>query len=307
MSRPDRKNAPPGRLLYWDVKKDDLKSWKLDGWFFTNTAAFRPGESFNGVLFTADARPKSGSRPAGACLQGWPVTDKGPQFDTERNDFLAKGIVVPKTLTLLPKGRDGTLDLAAAVLVLPPAKADPKSPRFRLVLTSRKADGGYGEIKASAPLWTGAGRPPAATASPDGTLLALAGDPDHSVWVYSVDDLLHNKTDPIQKIISTGALVREVRFVRDKAKNPGLLLRENQAMNADWVLDIDGHKLQNGRDGWKDDSPALGGLEGRGFRGRPECQGIRQRQTGGSRPLGRRPAKDVSASTNVSARFASAV
>ena len=37
------------------------------------------------------------------------------------------------------------------------------------------------------------------------------------------------------------------------------MLREKAANSADWVLDIDGHKLQNGRDGWKDDSPALGG------------------------------------------------
>ena len=126
LSRPDRKNAAPGRLLYWDVKKDDLKSWKLNGRFFTNNAAFRPGQAFEGVLYTTDARPKSGSQPAGAVLQGWPVKDKGPQFDSERTDYLGKGVIVPKTLTLLPKGRDGTLDLAAAVLVLPPAKEDPE-------------------------------------------------------------------------------------------------------------------------------------------------------------------------------------
>jgi WD40 repeat protein len=258
LSRPDRKEAPPGRLLYWNVNKDDLKSWKLDGKFFTNTAAFRPGASFDGVLYTADARPKAGSRPAGACLQAWPVTDKGPQLDADRIASIGNG-AVPKTLTLLSKQGDRAPDLAAAVLVFPPDKEDPKSPMFRLVLMGRTADADYGDMKASVKLWSGAGRPPVAAASPDGTLLALAGGPDHSVWVYSVADLLNNKTDPIQKIISTGALVREVAFVRNKGKNPGLLLRQNQLNGGDWVLDIDGHKLQNGRDGWDDDSPALGG------------------------------------------------
>jgi WD40 repeat protein len=258
LSRPDRKDAPPGRLWFWNVNKNDLNSWKLDGKFFTNTAAFRPGEAFDGVLFTADARPKSGTRPAGACLQAWPVTDKGPQLDADRTGLIGKG-AVPKTLTLVPKRADGAPDLAAAVLALPPDKDDLKNPIFRLVLMGRTADGGYGDLKASVELWTGAGRPPAAVASPDGTLLALAGGPDHSVWVYSVADLLNNKTDPIQKIISTGALVREVAFVRNKGKSPGLLLRQGRADGGDWALDIDGHKLQSGRDGWDDDSPALGG------------------------------------------------
>ncbi len=257
LSRPDRKDAPPGRLLYWNVKKDELKSWKLDGQFFTNTAAFRPTEAFEGVLYTADARPKSGSRPSGACLQGWPVTDKGPKFDADRIGLIAQG-AVPKTLTLLPKHSDDAPNLAAAVLVLPPDKEDPKNPLFRLVLMGRTANGDYSDVKASVKLWAGAGRPPAAAASSDGTLLALAGGPDHSVWVYSVADLLNNKTEPIQRIISTGALVREVAFVRNKGKGPGLLLRQDRADGGDWVLDIDGHKLQNGRDGWEDDSPALG-------------------------------------------------
>ncbi len=258
LSRPDRKEAPAGRLFYWDVKKDELKSWKLDDKFFTNTAAFRPDEGFDGLLFTADARPKSGSRPAGACLQAWPVTDKGPQLDADRTGLIGQG-AVPKTLTLLPKSREGAPEFAAAVLVLPPDKEDLKNPIFRLALMGRTADGSYGDLKTSVKLWSGAGRPPAAVASPDGTLLALAGGPDHSVWVYSLADLINNKADPIQKIISTGALVREVAFVRNKGKSPGLLLRQNQAEDGDWVLDVDGHKLQNGRDGWEDDSPALAG------------------------------------------------
>jgi WD40 repeat protein len=264
------KSDPPppapadGVLHYWDVgNNENNKSVNIKDRYFSNCAAFRPraNRPYEGVLFTADRPAKA--KPAGAFLHGWPVAakGKGPQEDPDRDALLSQG-AIPKTLTLLPAPDGGVADLAAAVLFFLPKKDAPKDappPPLRLILAGRSDDGGYGDLKASADLWVGLGRPPVTAASPDGAWLAVAGAPDHSVWLYAVADLLKKKTNPAQTIAAAGAPAREVGFVRNKAGGPGLRLKDGAG--ADWVLDLDASALQKGRGGWTDDNASPGNLE----------------------------------------------
>ena len=251
-----RKDAAPGRLEYWDAAKDRLQSTEFDpSWQFTGTAAFRPGKSpAEGTLFTGGLWTKAGDAPAGGYVRAWSLADGGPRKDADRTEHVNKA--APLTLTLLPAADGGTPDLAAAVEEFPG-----RPPSYRLVLIGRTAAGGYGVVKASAPLWETAGPVAVTAASPDGARLAVSGGADHAVWIFSREDLLRGKEGPLQKLDSTGAHVAAVAFVR-KAGAPGLLLRQERPGEkepAEWVLDADGHGLQEGRKGWDDDGPDLDG------------------------------------------------
>jgi WD40 repeat protein len=246
----------PGRLNYWNVGKNGRpQSTQLEHWLFTNTAAFQPGKQpYGGVLFTGGLWPKKEEAKVGAYLRGWPLTDEGPQRNSDLMEALGE-VAAPKTLVLVPK-EGGESELAASIEELPGAAG-----AHRLVLIGRTQAGGFGEVKASADLWSGRSPVCVTAASPDGTLLAVAGDPDHSVSIFAIADLLKNKSTAFQKIAGVGALVREVGFVRNKDKVQGLLLREDRGdgkPGEEWVLDGAAHSLQQGRDGWADDAPDIG-------------------------------------------------
>ncbi len=250
------KEAPPGRLNYWDAGKDRLFSTPLDpSWQFTCTAAFRPGKSPDeGVLFAGGLWLKKGDATNGSYVQTWPLAADGPRKDSDRTEFLNKGAL--RSLILLPATDGGPSDLAAAVEEFPG-----QAPPYRLVMIARTAAGGFGVVKASVPLWKTAGPVAVTAASPDGARLAVSGGADHEVWIYSREDLLKGKNEPLQKLGSAGAHVAGVAFVR-KAGAPGLLLRQDKTGGGEageWVLDPDGHGLRQGRDGWNDDGPDLDG------------------------------------------------
>ena len=136
-----------------------------------------------------------------------------------------------------------------------------QTPPYRLVLIGRTVAGGYGVVKASVPLWEAAGPVAVTAASPDGARLAVSGGADHDVWIYSREDLLKGKTEPLQKLGGAGVRVSAVAFVR-KADAPGLLLRQDRPGGGEageWVLDSGGQGLQEGRKGWEDDGPGLDG------------------------------------------------
>ena len=250
------KDALPGRLNYWDAAADRLQSTELDpGWQFTNTAAFLPGKApRDGVLFTGGLWLKKGDAPAGAYVSAWTLGDGKPQKDADRTEFINKG--APKTLVFVPKPGGGPADLAAAVEEFPG-----QSPPYRLVLVGRTDAGGFRDEKVSANLWDAAGPVAVTAASPGGARLAVSGGADHDVWIYSVDDLLKGKTDPLQKLGAAGVRATGVGFVR-KGGTPGLLVRQDRPGGRaarEWVLDSGGRGLQEGRAGWEDDGPDLDG------------------------------------------------
>jgi len=250
------KDAPPGRLHYWDVANNRLQSTELDpAWQFTNTAAFRPGKTPDGgVLFTGGLWLKKGDAAAGAYVSGWPVADGKLTKDGDLTEFVNKGAL--KTLAFLPDPDGGPPDLAAAVEQFPG-----RSPPYRLLLIGRTRSGGFRDEKASVPLWESAGPVAVTAASPDGARLAVSGGADHDVWIYSVADLLKGKAEPLQRIASTGVRATGVAFVR-KGATPGLLLRQDQPGGRaprEWVLDANGAGVQEGRKGWEDDGPDLDG------------------------------------------------
>src|SRR5262249_47925650 len=75
------------------------------------------------------------------------------------------------------------------------------------------------------PLWKGGRNQSVLAAAPDGKHLAVAGNDEHDIAVFAIQDLLKKKPEPWQTIHSSGAAVRCVSFVR-RGDNLGLLLSE---------------------------------------------------------------------------------
>jgi WD40 repeat protein len=200
-----------GKLRVWDVDQkgpgrvreapDGLGNWN-------NTAVYLSGPE----LLTGGRGERGGGY-----LQRWNDRPQGPE----------KGSSVP----LLPPDGYQSVLLRSVCLVSREPGAGPShaatavdfhkqgagEAEFGLVLM----DLAKGSPVATAPLWRGTLNPVVAS-SPRGQYLAVAGDKDHSIWVYSVGELLRNQIRP-QHLRSIGMTMRSVAFVQ-KNQDLGLLL-----------------------------------------------------------------------------------
>lgn len=203
-----------GKFRVWDVNAGKLFD-KLEDGKNNNVIAYFSEKR----VFTASLQVQRDGQWHGQ-LQAWttaagsaPKADAAQRvlFRTEAPDTF----YFPQALTFIASKKGGERDHAAVVLRVP-AKGD----EYRLHLVDLK-----GEAKARPSLWKGGTAQPVLAAAPNGRHLAVAGNPDHRILVYSVDDLLAGRDQP-KMLQSDGAKIPYVAFVR-KGNNPGLLLSES--------------------------------------------------------------------------------
>jgi len=212
-----------GKLRIWDTAQkgptrvqeapDGLSNWN-------NTVAYLAG----GEFLTGGATNRGDG-----FLQWWndlPGEAPRPTTDLPLRPPDGYQSVLPRAVSLFsPRPENGLSHAAVAARFLRPRDQESE---FGLVLV----DLAKARAVATAPLWRGALDPVLASA-PRGQYLAVAGDKDHSIWVYSVQDLLGNQIRP-QHLRSAGLTTRSVAFVqKNQGRDLGLFLSAQPKVQAD--------------------------------------------------------------------------
>jgi WD40 repeat protein len=184
---------------------DGLAKWN-------STAAYLAGST----LFTGGVTAERGGY-----LQAWnDLPGAAPKRTAKATLHPLEGFqfAFPRAVDLFPS-RAGRQPTHAAVAVRLQA-VDPVETRVGLVLVESDSLAQVAQVG----LWRGRGDPTLA-ASPDGRYLAVAEDPEHAIWLYTVADLLRNQAKPRQRLVSAGVTLRSVAFVqKDKGQDLGLFL-----------------------------------------------------------------------------------
>ena len=198
-----------GHLRLWEVDKEEEVS-KIEDGKYNSMAVYAP--TLRQVI-TGSFREGNGR------LQAWNMTSaKDIQPDADRRVSFKpdnKVYFFPHALTLFSSEEDGKLDHAAVVLRVPARKEE-----YRLALVDlnpRK----FGPAGTERVLWNGGQNLPVMAAVPGGRFLAVAGNNDHEIDVYTIQDLLKGRGEA-QKLNSVGAVVRELAFVSNDNKDLGL-------------------------------------------------------------------------------------
>jgi WD40 repeat protein len=195
-----------GLLRIWDTDKNQVQAFE-DGYENISLALF-PDEK---RLVTASFRLGKGR------LQLWKLTGASatPERTIELPGNAPKEYFFPRHLSLFATQADGAIDYSAVIL---------RRNRDGFVELI-DVDGKFAARKVSLPLWSNLSMEPMVASSLRGRFLAFAGNPDHTIKVYSIADLLNDKNQP-QVLQSIGTTFRFVQFV-DKAGKPGLILSES--------------------------------------------------------------------------------
>jgi WD40 repeat protein len=250
-----------GQLRTWDVESGQVHVAK-DG-RGNNTAQFLRGgaalSGSDGRLRVWDTQPGAAPRAAGKDVE-LPPPAAGAR----------PPIYSPWAMTLASSRGNGVLDCAAVVL------ARSLEEDYRLVVYGLGDDSRPDRVRASVRLWSPGEelKFPVVASAPRGRHLAVAGSPDHTIWVYSLDAMLGGGPANPQKILGNGTILRHVAFVRNARKDLGLLLNERleppgtrgrDPAAGDLIFDIKGRKLSRfedagdwrtalaPRDGWRVD------------------------------------------------------
>jgi WD40 repeat protein len=227
------------KLYLWDVEQDVAQAVP-EGGKNNNSVAYLPGSA---SVLTGSFEDKSGR------LNLWKmVRGRQPEPDGDRGKVIAKDgeeYYFPRAIALFSARADGKLDHIAVVL--------------RATDHGKEEDGlhicrldNFGTVVGWLPLWKGGGNQPVLAATPHGKYLAVAGNDDHEIAVFSISELLQKKQEPLQRIRSSGAVVRLVSFVKQgegfglllnetAQKEPGALLRGPRA--GDMVFDFSRRSL----------------------------------------------------------------
>jgi len=241
-----------GFLRVWDVDKSDDRLWKMKDVKYNITAAFVPGldKLLTAGYGSGKAELKLWKAPAG----------EAPQADAPQQEQAQKIDAFPRALALAAANADSKFDHAAAVVRMPNRQDE-----YRLQLLDLDP-AALGVVKADAVLWKGSPRQPVLAAAPRGRHLAVAGNADHEIIIYSIRDLLNRAGQP-QKLRSTGATMRSASFVA-QGKELGLLLNETTSKipgtsprapaAGDLIFDFAKRQLTAEQQGWTIFAPALG-------------------------------------------------
>jgi WD40 repeat protein len=147
-----------------------------------------------------------------------PSTSDKPLVALPQGD---KGRFLPCALTLvLAKG----VDYVAVVLRKDPKKNDPIEKQAKYILGLFRLDGGDTGVEVS--LWPAVESAPSLAASPKGEYLAVAGNKEHVIYVYSLADLLKKNAKP-QELRGVGAELPGAGFLRRGNGQLGILLRQS--------------------------------------------------------------------------------
>jgi WD40 repeat protein len=178
----------------------------------------------------------------------------------ESNQQLGAGTTLFWPQALAPVlARDGKrVDYLAAVCLVGRRGENGDQRDYRLVILNA----GDLQVVREQRLWDGsAAIQPAVAVGPRGRHLAVAGNPDNSIHVFALDELLDRRRQPrLQVLESAGAVVRQVAWVT-KGKSQGLLLRRSDSpidpehgpgQKGDWIFAIDkAPELMADSAGWR--------------------------------------------------------
>jgi WD40 repeat protein len=159
----------------------------------------------------------------------------------------------PWALTLLSAKGDGRLDHAAVVLRQAKKGTDEEYWLHLVELTEGKT-----VVRFPLPWKVGSGLPVLAAAG-GGRHLALGGGPDHSVYLFAIDDLLNQRTDLPAPLRGVGSTPRKVTLVK-KGEELGVILGEEKQ---ELVFGFSTRTLTTEMAGWKSVLPELGGWQTR--------------------------------------------
>ncbi len=194
--------------------------------------------------------------------------DSGLKLDGPRATlpFEGQSTIIPRAIAVVPAPPTGKVNHVALISgVYPP---DVKEYEYRLRLLDA---GSLQRIEglADVSLWVSADTP-ALAASSQG-YLAVAGNKNHTVHVYSVQNLLNNQIKP-QILHSVGATFHYVTFV-SKGKELGLLLSEaskkkmgpatREPQQGDLIFDFTKRPLAGDIREWQSAAPAADGWRAR--------------------------------------------
>lgn len=215
-----------------------------------------------GRLLTAGYDPAPESRRSQLTL--WEVPADG-ELQQRWRDAIRDGFV--RGLIPLSRKGDGTPDLAAVIVWKPGSDNPPHEYRLRLVDLA----GDNSRVVADHLLWRDRDpHQPVMASSLAGEYLAVAGNQNHTIHVYSIRALLR-EAKPRPKILEGDALVfQHVSFVR-RGKDLGLLLNRQirkvrggtapqpEVERGDWIFDFSKSRLIDDLTGWETAAPKADG------------------------------------------------
>jgi WD40 repeat protein len=253
-----------GSLRLWEVERGDegLRSTS-DG--ISNTGVVYVPRAQMPLVTTSFQVPRGEVKKYHGRIQAWNVPDgarprpaEGSSRSVPPRPTGDDGKLVyfePRRLVALSAQGNGTLDHAAVLLRLSGAG---RKDRLQIIDLDPDAEQ-FGQVKAELPLWLPeAGTEPVLAAAPSGRHLAVAGNKEHEVFVYTIAELLNNKAQP-QVLKSVGVTMSDLGFVRN-GQAIGLRMRpaaEGGQKQPPLVFDFTRRALSDDLTGWKKAGPDL--------------------------------------------------
>jgi WD40 repeat protein len=243
-----------GYMRIWDLDGPEGKTRTVEDGFF-NTALV-PLPDATSILAGSFAMPTGQ-------LKVWDFTANPPGVG-EQAALRAPGqsFYFPDALGVFAAQAKGPVD-HAAMLVRHLKSGGGQENRLHVI---DLRPGRLGETKVQAPLWQNNPIGAVLAATPRGRHVAVAGNMDHTILVYAIDDLLNNDIRP-QVLHSVGATMRHVAFVQRPLKGKtlvGLALSESKRPDGtaprkgDLIFDFEQRDLTSAVQGWTTAGPNVG-------------------------------------------------
>jgi WD40 repeat protein len=194
------------QLSVWDVDRPAPNFFGVKAPQDSITVVHLPGPGPGGAdrLLTADWDHDRGR------LTLWDVTAAGKlERITPEPKKIAHGNTFSRALGRVASKADGRPDLAAVAVLRRPLNG-PSQYRLQLLDLSPQA---LGTVRADQVLWGGSLRQPALATSPHGQYLAVAGNEDQEIRVYSIPALLRGGMAPFQTLRSSGIAFHHASFL----------------------------------------------------------------------------------------------
>jgi WD40 repeat protein len=232
-----------GQLRQWDVARGNRglvtkEEAPPDGRAFgKNNTAVTLTRGTQTILFTASSQARAPQLKVNfGLLQEWSVPDGAGSEPKKRRDVAfdrqfnkadrSRSYYYPRALALFSGQDKGTIDHAALIHLV---NAGEYKNYYQLDVVSlgpRRKN--FGKRVATRFLWKFGHNLPVVAAAPRGRFLAVAGNNDHVIRIYSIDDLLNSKNVRQQEvdfraIRSVGVTITRVAFAKN-GKSRGLWL-----------------------------------------------------------------------------------
>lgn len=235
-----------GYLRLWDLSEPNDKVKSLYDGYYNTALSTMPDPS---TILSGSFLNRQGK------LRVWDLTSDPPTVKSQVALTTGKSYFFPKQLALLSVEAKAVPDHAAVLIRHQELNGEEKANRLHIV-DLRTAS--FGRTRVQTPLWKNNGIEPVLAVSSGGRYLAVAGNQQHSIHIYSIEDLLQNRIEP-QVLHSVGATMKYVAFATrvDKGKSRlGLALSENSHQDdglgkSDLVFDFEERNLTAKIQGWK--------------------------------------------------------